>query len=519
MRLPRFHTALWGLPLVLVAVGAATALLLPFRSFLHPAQVMLLFVPITLWVARAGGVRASVLAAALAFLAIDFLFVPPYYHIVVSSPVDWVTLLVFLGVAIAAGIQTAHMREREDAALQRQREIALLNRLSSRLVSEKSIESMASFIVNEVVAVLGAGRSAMFVRVDGGTAELVAEAGDGPSGLTERALADWVVRNDKAVSLVVSEDVPADTRPVTVGAADAVPGVVADGAYVPLQTSDGLEGVLYARPLAGTKPAFAGTRQLLAVANVAAAFLERHRLEESAAHASALAESDRLKATLVSSVSHELKTPLAAVTARVTGLLEEGEARGPDRVQAELLAVAEDLGRLDSSIRDLLDLSRLESDAWRPRPDVYDLGEVLGTVAQRIPVAQRGRVTFSVPDDLPQVRVDFNQIARVVSSLVDNALTYSPEDETVAVGARVLGYEMLISVEDHGPGVPDEEKHQVFEKFFRGRASVASPGGTGLGLAIVREIVRHHGGRWWVEDVDPHGARFFVSLPLEGTAQ
>ncbi len=519
MRLSRFLNAFWGIPFVIVALGAATAVMLPFRSVLHPAQVMLLFVPIVLWIARAGGVRSSITAGTLAFLLVDFLFVPPYYQVVVSSPVDWVTMIVFLGVALVAGIQTGRMKERENAAVQRQREIALLNRLSSRLVSEKSVEAMASFIVHEVVAVLGAGRSAIFVRTEAGTATLVAEAGDGPAGLTERALADWVLRNDKAIALIASDDVPPDLRPVSIDAADAISGVVADGAYVPLQTSDGLEGVLYARPLVGSKPAFAGTRQLLAVANVAAAFLERSRLGEAAAHTSAVRESDRLKATLVSSVSHELKTPLAAVTARVTGLLEEGEDCGAERVHSELLAVAEDLGRLDSSIRDLLDLSRLESDAWRPRPEIYDLGEVLGTVAQRIPVGQRQRVRFGIPDDLPPVRVDFNQLARVISSLVDNALTYSPEVESVAVGARVLGREMLAWVEDHGPGVPDDEKQQVFEKFFRGAASGVSPGGTGLGLAIVREIVRHHDGRVWVEDVDPHGARFVVSLPLEGTAQ
>jgi len=517
MRLPRFLTACWGLPLVLVAVGVTTAILLPFRSTLEPGQVMLLFVPTVVWVARTSGMQASVTSALLTFLAVDLLFVPPYYRITVSSPADWVTLILFLGVALAAGLQTGHMRERENAALQRQREIALLNRLSSRLVSEKSVQAMGSFIVNEVVAVLGAGRAAMFVRSDDGAAQIVAEAGAGPAGLAERALADWVIRNDKAVALTVSDEVPSALRPVSVGAGEAIPGVVADGAYVPLQTSDGLEGVLYARPLVGSAPALAGARQLLAVANVAAAFLERHRLEVATAHASALRESDRLKATLVSSVSHELKTPLAAVTARVTGLLEEGENCGPERVRSELAAVSEDLGRLDASIRDLLDLSRLESDAWRPRPDVYELGEVLGTVARRIPVAQRARVVFSVPDDLPQVRVDFNQIARVVSSLVENALEYSPADAPVDVGARVLGYEMLVWVEDRGPGVPDQEKQQVFEKFFRGSASGASPAGTGLGLAIVREIVRHHRGRVWVEDVDPHGARFVISLPLEGT--
>lgn len=516
MKPSRFLTALWGLPLVFVAIGAATAVLLPFRSVLQPAQVMLLYVPIIVSVARAGGVHASVGAAALSFLAVDVLFVPPYYRVSVTSPVDWVTLVLFLGVALAAGVQTGQMRQRERAAIQRQREIALLNRLSSRLVSEKSVEAMASFIVHEVVSVLGADRAALFVRTGGSAARLLAQAGGQETGLTELAFADWVIRNDKAVALPFSEDVPLELRPVSVAADAALPGLTADGAFVPLQTSDDIEGVLYARPLSGTEPNLGGTRQLLAVANLAAVFLERRGLEEAAAHATVLRESDRLKATLVSSVSHELKTPLAAVTARVTGLLEEGEGCDAARVREELTAASEDLGRLDSSIRDLVDVSRLESDAWRPKLDVYDLSEVLGTVARRIPVSQRPRVVFEVPEDLPPVRVDFNQWARAISNLVDNAMVYAPAGTPVTVGARVLGGELLVWVEDHGPGVPEQERQQVFEKFYRGTTSGPSPAGTGLGLAIVKEIARSHGGRVWVEDAQPAGARFVISVPLEG---
>lgn len=498
----------------MVVVATATAVLLPFRDFLHPAQVMLLYVPIIVALARAGGVRASLGAALLSFVAVDFLFVPPYYHLTVSSPVDWVTLVLFLGVAAAAGIQTGQMRQRERAAIQRQREIALLNRLASRLVSEKSVDAMASFIVHEVVSVLGADRAALFVRTSAGTGDLLAEAGGEQTGLTERAFADWVLANDKAVALLVSDDVPPELRPVSVDARAALPGLIADGAYVPLQTSDGLEGVLYARPLSGSEPNHGGARQLLAVANLAAVFLERLRLEQAAAHTTAVRESDRLKSTFVSSISHELKTPLAAVTARVTGLLEEGEGCDAARVRAELTAASEDLGRLDSSIRDLVDVSRLESDAWRPKFDTYDLSEVLGTVAQRIPVAQRARVSFSVPEDLPQVRVDFGQLARAISNYIDNALVYTPGDQPVLVGARVLGKDLLVWVEDRGPGVPEAERQQVFEKFYRGTTSTPSPAGTGLGLAIVKEIVRSHGGRVWVEDAAPIGARFVMSIPL-----
>jgi two-component system sensor histidine kinase KdpD len=293
-----------------------------------------------------------------------------------------------------------------------------------------------------------------------------------------------------------------------------VEGVTADGVYLPLQSTDTVEGVLYARPLAGAGGFGADElRLLVAVANLASAYLERQRLGKDAAQTAALHESDRLKSTLVSSVSHELKTPLAAVTARVTGLLEEGSAVQPQRVHAELLEVEADLGRLNTSIGDLLDLSRLESDAWRPKMDRYDLSEILGTVMSRVPSAEHDRVVFEVPEDLPPIRVDFAQWARVLHNLLENALAYSAPGSRVRVCAKVLGDSVVTWVEDMGPGVADDEKQRVFDKFYRGAASASVPSGTGLGLAIAREIVRSHGGRLWVEDVEPQGARFAVAVP------
>lgn len=512
----RFYAARGGLPFAVLAVVAATGLLLPFRPFLHPAQAMLLFVPLIVGIGRLSGVRASGLGAVLAFLAVDFCFVPPYYHLTVASPVDWITLLVFLLVALSSGLQTGAIRQRERAAVQRERELALLSRLSSRLVSEESIGEMASFIAREVVAVLGADRAAVYVRARDDRASLLAQAGGASSGLTEAAFADWVMRNDKAVALPLAAGSAIGSHPVSVAADDAVPGSVADGVFLPLQTGESLEGVFYARPLIGAEVSPQGVAHLLAVANLAAAFLERRRLEDAAAQTVAMRESDRLKATLVSSVSHELKTPLAAVTARVTGLLEEGEGCSAARVHEELEAVAEDLQRLDSSIGDLVDVSRLESDAWRPQPDTWDIAELLGTVASRIPVASRPHVRFDVPEGLPSVFVDFRQVVRAISTMIDNALSYAPGDDPIVVSARVLGSDLLVWVEDRGPGVPDEDKQRVFEKFYRGATSAAAPSGTGLGLTIVHEIARAHGGRAWVEDAAPKGARFVLSLPLQG---
>ncbi|TLM77154.1 MAG: HAMP domain-containing histidine kinase [Actinobacteria bacterium] len=212
-------------------------------------------------------------------------------------------------------------------------------------------------------------------------------------------------------------------------------------------------------------------------------------------------------------MSHELKTPLAAATARIGGLVEAGGSGEdvPARVREEAAAALADLARLDGAIGDLLDMSQLESDAWRPRFEPCDVSDVLGTVLAKLPEVARGRVRFELAEGLPPVTVDFAQVARALANLVENALTYSGPSEPVIIGARTIGPDVVIWVEDRGPGVPDAEKRAVFEKFHRGSASAAVPG-TGLGLTIAAAIVRAHGGRVWVEDAVPRGARFMVTL-------
>jgi signal transduction histidine kinase len=129
------------------------------------------------------------------------------------------------------------------------------------------------------------------------------------------------------------------------------------------------------------------------------------------------------------------------------------------------------------------------------------------------------RVRFNLDSDLPPVNVDFAQLVRALVNLMENALIYSPANSTVNVSALASGTQVLVSVEDSGPGVPDAEKSHVFEKFFRGEASASAPGGTGLGLAIASEVVRSHKGSLTVEDVAPNGARFVMSLPTAGAEQ
>jgi two-component system sensor histidine kinase KdpD len=478
-----------GYPFAVVAVCGATAVLLPLRSLLATPVFMLLLVPVIILIARVSGVRPSATAAVLAFLLLDFLFIPPFYRLTVASLSEWIGLLVFLIVALVSGQQTGQLRRREQAAVRRQSELA---------------------------EVLDARRAALYIGgADAGRgSRCLAAAGETSPVSGEEALVAWVLRTSKGIGMPPGRDIPWDQRLVSVGPSEAIPGVVAQGVYLPLQTSTSLEGVLVVVPASPGPPSDDDVRLLAAVANLAASSIERQHLEEQASHAEALREADRLKSTLVSSVSHELKTPLAAATARVTGLIEEGEGCDAARVQQELTAVAGDLDRLNDSIGDLLDLSRLESDAWQPHFEPHDLRDVLGTVLSRLSTPQRERVRFELAENLPEVRADFAQIARALSNLVENALAYSPPPAAIIVGAQRHGEIVEVAVTDVGPGVPDAEKARIFEKFYRGSASGNVPSGTGLGLAIAREIVRTHDGTLRVEDVDPHGACFVLTVPV-----
>jgi signal transduction histidine kinase len=139
-------------------------------------------------------------------------------------------------------------------------------------------------------------------------------------------------------------------------------------------------------------------------------------------------------------------------------------------------------------------------------------------VLNKLPDAQRRRVTFAVPEDLPPLYVDFQQWSQALQHLLENALMYAPAETTVTVGAISTPRETRIWVEDQGPGVPMSERERIFEQFYRGETAATAPSGTGLGLAITAEIVRTSGGRIWVEDVQPHGARFVIAIPNDASS-
>ena len=514
----------YGYLIAAASVVAATVAFYPGRAHFAKGQWALLYLLIIGLVAGLSGVRPALAAAVLSFFAWNYFFLPPYGTFRVHDPRDWLSLVVFLIVGMLMGIQTGRLRERGAEAREREREAALLNRFSAHLVSDISVEEMSRRLIAEVDGVTGARCTGLFLCGDAaGSRECISSPGSDCAQSAEVAdLVAWVDRQSKAIGLPTppsSVKAQGQEWPITVSHREVGARADRKDMFLPLQTATRQSGVLYVGERQdGEAYTFHEARMVVALAYQASVFLERTHLRSVAVQADALKEADRLKSTLVSAVSHELKTPLASLEATFTNLLEQDTPLDDAHVRGELQAVKQDLDRLGSSIDSLLDLSRLEAAAWAPQLDWYELGEIVGTALSRVPEPDRKRVSVSFPPDLPAIQVDFAQWARVLEHLLRNALAYSGPDSPVRVGGSSTSTEVRLWVEDEGPGIAPDERERVFAKFYRGKSAAMAPSGTGLGLAITREIVRFHGGRIWVEDVIPHGARFVISIPREQTA-
>jgi two-component system sensor histidine kinase KdpD len=502
-----------GYVLATAAIAVSTLLFLPGRGDFAKGQWALFYILVILLVASVAGPGPSVLAAILAFFTWNFFFLPPYHTLEIRDPKDWVSLGAFLIVGVIVGILAGRMREREARAVAREQETAALNRLSAELVSQTSTEAMAETALAEIVALLGAASADLFVAQRDGLRSYCAAPPDevASSGVVERA--EWVFRHEQPLGLPDAEDdgEPHSPPPAFQAVGDS------RGMFLPLRSPSGASGVLTIAGRAdGVEYSPADARLAASLANLIGVFLERQNLQAAATRAQAAREADQLKSSLLSSVSHELKTPLAALTATVSNLLESDVDWDEQSVRDELRAIVGDVTRLNNSIGALLDLSRLEAHAWEPRRELYDLEDIVAAGVDTLPAHERARVLIELPEDLPPVALDFAQWARVMQNLLENAFLYAGAGSPVTAGAEAADRGLRIWVSDEGPGIPADEQEAVFDKFYRGRSSgTKAPSGTGLGLAITREIVRAHGGTIHVEDVRPHGARFVIMLPME----
>jgi two-component system sensor histidine kinase KdpD len=294
---------------------------------------------------------------------------------------------------------------------------------------------------------------------------------------------------------------------VTAGGPTEIVPVVA--ASIPLGTLTAV------RPARG-RPFNRRERELLeAATRQAAVALDRARLDARARLAQLDAETNQLRAAMFSSVTHDLRTPLASIKAGVTSLLDASTVHDAVQQRELLTTILEETDRLNRLVGNILDLARIRAGALIPRRAMTAIDEVAEAVVARMrPVLFQTRVDLQLEPELPEITADPMQIDQVITNLVENAARHSPPGGTVRIHVRRDGDAIRVRVADDGPGIPPELREKVFEAFYRGREEPERPG-SGLGLAIAQAIVTAHGGRIWVEETAGGGSALVFELPVE----
>jgi two-component system sensor histidine kinase KdpD len=253
-------------------------------------------------------------------------------------------------------------------------------------------------------------------------------------------------------------------------------------------------------------------RLLRAIAGQAALALERARLDAQVRDALLESEANRLRAALFASVTHDLRTPLASITAAVTSLLEDEAAHSLDQRRELLVTVSEEAERLDRVVGNIIDLARIRSGTLSLDRQLVPLDEIVDAVLARLrPALGAFRVRTVIRADMPMLSVDPIQLDQVLTNLLENAARFSPPGGEILVSATAWLSRAEVRVSDRGPGIPPEERERVFEEFRGGDGG----GGVGLGLSIARAIVQAHGGRMWIEPSPGGGATVAFELPVD----
>ena len=478
------------------------------------SALSMLYLIAVLAVASVAGRGPAILASVLAFLAFNFLFVTPHHTFIVADPIEWLTLLLLLVTAVVTGHLTAALRHQAQAAEQRAREMATLYDLSQALMAEVGLPPMLQVITDRVVSVFGVDACAILLREQGDEVLLAAATGD----VTTAAVAERDVH--AVLRQVMAEGKPVRFWPRGRGRrlADLTRQPRWRALCLPLQTGGRTLGVLLlrGRPEAAVFTTTA-QRTLATFAAQAALAISHAHLAEEATRAEVLRRSDALKSALLSSVSHDLRTPLASIKAAVTSLLQAEVAWDAAAQRELLMAIDEETDRLTRLVTNLLDVSRIEAGILRPAADWNSVGEVVAGVLDRLaPHLVAHPLQVAVPDELPLARFDYVHLEQALTNLLENAAKYTPPGSPIEVTACHHEDSIELRVVDHGPGIPAGERERVFDKFYRLAPTGSGPGATGLGLAIARGLVAANSGRLWAEETPGGGATLRLTLPLNG---
>jgi two-component system sensor histidine kinase KdpD len=447
------------------------------------------------------GFRASIAGALLSVVAFDVFFVPPYLRFSVSDFRHVITFGVMLLVAVVIAGLTKRVRDQADVALRGERRTSVLYALSRELSQIQDRAELTRAAARHVEQIFEGDVAIVEVHGDGRISTEYATHEESMPVDKDEGVIRWVDSHGRKAGL--GTNTLAGSR----------------GLYVPLLASGAERAVLgvvgiYPKDLARLEDP-EQQRLADALAMQIAVALERTRLAEANERARLEVQTEQVRSALLSSVSHDLRTPLAVIRGAASTLAEENPSLAPTTRTELTDTLVEETERLDRLIANLLDITRLEAGRVRITKEWQSLEEVVGAAFNRMERRLGGRqLTIAVPADLV-APFDSVLIEQALVNLLENAAKYTTEGSPIEVRAAKVDASVVVEVADRGAGVPPEEQERIFDKFHRG-PSERTKAGVGLGLTICRAIVTTHGGRIWVENRHGGGASFQFSLPLDG---
>lgn len=481
---------LWSILTVSLCTGVAV-LIFPAFELVDVAMIYLLGVVIT---ASRTTKWPALLAALLSVAAFDYFFIPPRFTFAVSNTRYLVTFAVMFFVALATSRLTLRIKQQANDSLWKEQRTAALYDLSRALVRERDMDKLKAIAEQHMGKLFD---SMVVVLLPDAHGKLLPPAPNFSWNEIEREAAQWVFDNRQPAGL------------------HALTGLDAEALYLPLIASAGNIGVVGLRPRElGKKLDQGQLRYLEAFINQTGIAIERALLAEESHQALVKAETESLRNTLLSSISHDLRTPLTSVTGAASTLLA-ADATLDQQSRRELLeTIQEESERLSRIIKNVLAMTRLESGGIAVRKEWQSLEEIVGVVLNGLGERLNDHpLTLNLPANLPLIPFDGLLLEQVFMNLFENAIKYAPPGTRLELSASEELYTVTVDLADRGPGIQPGEEERIFDKFFRGRYA---GGGVGLGLAICRAIISAHGGRIWAENRPGGGAVFRFTLSAAG---
>ncbi len=487
------HGMIWGVAVVIF--NTALGIFLCHVLGLSNINVIMLYLLGVLWISSRHSRAAGILTSILSVAAFDFTVVPPIYTFAVSDAQYLLTFGVMLITGLWISTLTARLRDQGRLSRSREQRTEAILRLSRELILcadrkallDAAVRHLSEFFASPVGIILS-GPAGTPIRLESSSGMMLDDK--------ELSVADWVIRHGEKAGVGTT----------TLPSAKAI--------YLPLTGVNATIGALCVIPGEAARLAYPDQMRTLEgfTAQIAVA-LERMMLVEESHRAWERAELEVLRNTLLSAVSHDLRTPLAAITGSATSMIEAGPSMTADIRNELLLTISRESQRMESFIAKLLEITRLESGRTVLQKESVDVGEVIISAVDRWRNNEYHReFQLDIPESLPSVYGDPILIEQVLSNLIENAFEHAPSPSPIEIQALARDDFIVIRVMDRGPGLPEHEPQRIFEKFFCGN-SPQHRAGLGLGLAICRAILQLHNGSITARNRTGGGAEFQVTIP------